>query len=93
MTNTTNYSALQDCIDAYMVRTGKHCIDEMEANSELARKGLMSDDEEHPGEPLRQLLSRLRDSNLLPRNIKHRFGSWSIRNSHATQTRQLIFLF
>lgn len=92
MTNE-NYSNLQHCLDDYMERSGKQVINEMEANSELARCGLMEDDQAEPGRPLRELLARLRDSNLLPRNIKQSFGAWVIKNSRSLQVRQQIFLF
>jgi hypothetical protein len=72
---------------------GKKEIDEMEANSELARQGLLEDDQAHPGRPLRELLSRLRDSNMLPRNVKQVFGAWKIKHSRALQMRQQIFMF
>lgn len=93
MANLNVLTKLQACIDDYLVRTGKQQINEMEANSELARQGLMADDEKQPGEPLRQLLAMLRDTNLLPRNIRQNLGSWRIRNSHAFQTRQQIAFF
>ena len=77
------YSKLQHCLDSYMELRGKKEIDEMEANSELARQGLLEDDQAHPGRPLRELLSRLRDSNLLPRNVKQVFGAWKIKHSEV----------
>lgn len=87
------FSVIQDCIDSYMQRMGKREINEMEANSELARQGLLADDERNPGEPLRQLLTNLRDSNLLPRNIRQRFGAWRISNSHTYQSLQQVLNF
>lgn len=87
------FSVIQDCIDSYMQRMGKHEIGEIEANSVLARQGLLVDDERNPGEPLRQVLTNLRDSNLLPRNIRQRFGAWHIRNSHALQSMQQVLNF
>lgn len=92
MTNV-NYTQMQHCIDDYMERRGKHEINEMEANSVLAGEGLMDDDQAQPGRPLRELLSRLRDSNLLPKNIRQTLGAWKIHNSRAFQFRQQIFLF
>ena len=71
----------QDCLDKYMMRTGKHEINDMEANTELARAGLLEDDPPHPGRPLREILAALRDSNHLPQNIKHLYGQWNIRLS------------
>ena len=90
---TENIKQLQHCLDDYLERHGKHVIDEIEANSELSRQGLMEDDPSQPGRPLRELLSHLRDSNLLPRNIRQSFGSWFIRNSRLFQVRQQVFLF
>jgi hypothetical protein len=90
---TDKLNEWQHCIDEYMERQGKHAIDEIEASSELARQGLMEDDQTQPGRPLREFFARLRDSNLLPRNIRQSFGSWVIRNSRAFQVRQQIFLF
>ena len=87
------YSKLQHCLDSYMELRGKKEIDEMEANSELARQGLLEDDQAHPGRPLRELLAHLRDSNLLPRNVKQVFGAWKIKHSRALQMRQQIFMF
>jgi len=87
------YSKLQHCLDSYMELRGKKEIDEMEANSELARQGLLEDDQAHPGRPLRELLAYLRDSNLLPRNVKQVFGAWKIKHSRALQMRQQIFMF
>lgn len=81
------------CLDDYMEQQGKHVINEMEANSELARQGLLEDDMEHPGRPLRELLAKLRDSNLLPRNIRQTLGAWFIKNSRATQVRQQFYFF
>ena len=62
MTKKVEMQALQDCLDEYMTQTGKHEIDEMEANSALARAGLLADEEPSPGRPLREILIRLRDS-------------------------------
>jgi len=90
---TENYQQLLHCIDEYMERRGKHEIDEMEANSELERQGLLADDQREPGRPLREFLVKLRDANLLPRNIKQSMGSWRIKNSRAFQVRQQIFFF
>ena len=56
-------------------------INEIEANNELARNGLMEDDQSRPGRPLREYLSSLRDTNLLPQNIKQLQGLWRIKHS------------
>ena len=41
----------------------------------------MNDDQTHPGKPLRELLVKLRDSNLLPQNVRQMNGLWTIRHS------------
>lgn len=78
------------CLDEYMIHAGKHEIDEMEANRELARVGVLQDEASHPGEPLRQLLTKMRDANSLPQNIKQRYGAWKIKISGTMATRQTI---
>ena len=74
MDKTNDLQTLQECLDEYMIRTGRHEIDEIEANSALARAGLLSDEDQHPGRPLRDILARLRDSNHLPQNIRQIYG-------------------
>ena len=64
-----------------MLKMGKVEINEIEANNELARAGLMEDDQSRPGRPLREYLSSLRDTNLLPQNIKQLQGMWKIKHS------------
>ena len=76
-----NLSIIQGCIDNYMLKIGKVEINEIEANSALARAGLMDDDQSRPGRPLREYLCSLRDTNLLPQNIKQLQGLWRIRHS------------
>ena len=76
-----NLSIIQGCLDNYMLKIGKVEINEIEANSELARAGLMDDDQSRPGRPLREYLCSLRDTNLLPHNIKQLQGLWRIRHS------------
>lgn len=93
MTKKVEMQALQDCLDEYMTQTGKHEIDEIEANSALARAGLLADEEPSPGRPLREILIRLRDSNLLPQNIKHMYGRWKIRLSRTIAKAPLFFQF
>lgn len=68
-------------LDEYMIRSGKDEINEMEANRELAKVGMLDDEASHPGKPLRDLLVKLRDSNRLPQNIRQRYGAWKIRIS------------
>lgn len=84
---------IQDCLDEYMMRMGKHEINDMEANTELARVGLLEDDQPHPGRPLREFLAALRDSNLLPQNIKHFYGQWKIRISGTIAKMPLFMQF
>lgn len=79
--SNSNVQAIQNCLDTYMVRTGKIEIDDIEANKELARAGILNDDQRTPGQPLRDLLSSLRDANLLPQNIKQLQGLWTIKHS------------
>ena len=79
MDKTNDLQTLQECLDEYMIRTGRHEIDEIEANSALARAGLLSDEDQHPGRPLRDILIRLRDSNHLPQNIRQMYGMWKIK--------------
>ena len=69
MFNSPNVQQIQSCLDAYMMRVGKIEISDIEANHELERAGVMIDDLVYPGEPLRAFLRKLRDSNLLPKNI------------------------
>lgn len=76
-----NLSLIQGCLDDYMSKMGKVEINEIEANNELARNGLMEDDQTRPGRPLREFLSSLRDTNLLPQNIKQFQGLWRIKHS------------
>lgn len=77
----SNVQAIQNCLDAYMTQWGKSEINDIEANKELARAGIMNDDQATPGRPLREFLSSLRDSNLLPQNMKQLQGLWTIRHS------------
>ena len=76
-----NLSLIQGCLDDDMSKMGKVEINEIEANNELARNGLMEDDQTRPGRPLREYLSSLRDTNLLPQNIKQFQGLWRIKHS------------
>lgn len=93
MTDNKTLQKLLHCLDEYMKRTGKHEIDEMEANTELARAGLLNDEDPHPGRPLRELLMRLRDSNHLPENIKQIYGQWKIRISSTIAKAPMFFQF
>jgi hypothetical protein len=93
MTENVEIKALQECLDEYMTQTGRHEIDDIEANSALARAGLLEDDTPSPGKPLREILARLRDNNLLPQNIKHMYGRWKIRLSRTIAKAPLFFQF
>ncbi len=44
-----NLQLIQGCLDDYMSKLGKVEINEIEANNELARVGLLKDDQRHPG--------------------------------------------
>lgn len=81
------------CLDEYMIRQGKNEIDEMEANHELERMGMLEDEKENPGRPLRVILRKLRDTNLLPCNIHQIYGSWRIRKSKTISRQEIICLF
>lgn len=74
-------STIQHCLDKYMLDRGKTEIGEIEANMELERAGVLTDSKPNPGRPLREMLRNLRDTNLLPQNIKQKYGSWIIRLS------------
>lgn len=81
MVDFNNFSAILSCLDDYMVNKGKKEIDDMEANMELARAGLLKDSQPSPGSPLRDLLMKMRDANLLPQNIRQTYGMWKIKLS------------
>ena len=93
MDNAENLKTLQECLDEYMIRTGRHEIDEIEANSALAHAGLLNDEDQHPGRPLRDILVRLRDSNHLPQNIRQIYGLWKIKLSRTIMKYPLILQF
>lgn len=76
-----NVQSIQNCLDDYMVKKGKSEIDDIEANKELARAGLMKDDQAAPGQTLRDFLCYLRDANILPQNFKQIQGLWTIKHS------------
>ena len=88
-----NLSIIQGCLDNYMLKIGKVEINEIEANSALARAGLMDDDQSRPGRPLREYLCSLRDTNLLPQNIKQLPGLWRIRHSKTVMKELQILQF
>lgn len=81
MIDLKKFSAIQTCLDEYMSHIGKNEINDMEANRELARAGLLDDSQPYPGKPLRNLLAGLRDFNLLPPNIRQKYGTWVIKLS------------
>lgn len=93
MSNTLNVQVVQRCLDAYMVKKGKLEINEIEANQELARTRILSDDTASPGKPLREMLAKLRDANLLPQNIRQLSGSWKIKHSKTIEKLITIFQF
>ena len=78
-----NLQTIQKCLDDYMSKKGKTSIGDIEANMALAVAGVMNDDQAHPGRPLRELLRKLRDTNVLPQNVKQLYGSWTINHSKA----------
>lgn len=77
-------------LDEYMILSGKEEINEMEANRELAKAGVLADEARHPGQPLRDILSELRDTNSLPQNIRQRYGAWKIKISGTVAKRPTI---
>lgn len=81
MVDFKKFSAILSCLDEYMLLKGKKEINDMEANMELERVGLLNDSQPNPGSPLRNLLTSLRDSNLLPQNIRQAYGAWKIKLS------------
>lgn len=83
MFNNSNVQRIQHCLDAYMQRIGRAEINEIEANHELERVGVLADDLRHPGNPLREELCRLRDANALPQNMRQQYGSWKIKHSKS----------
>ncbi len=93
MVDFKKFSAIQTCLDEYMSLIGKNEINDMEANRELARVGLLNDSQPNPGKPLRNLLAGLRDSNLLPQNIRQIYGTWVIKLSTTIAKLPLINQF
>ncbi len=86
-------TAILTCLDAYMLSKGKSIIGDMEANCELARAGLLKDSQPNPGEPLRNLLTKWRDTDILPNNIRQEYGSWFIKQSTSVIKSPLIDQF
>ena len=80
MTNL-NLKTIQKCLDDYMLRKGKTEIGDIEANQVLAVAGVINDDQAHTGRPLREILRKLRDTNLLPQNVRQFQGLWTIKHS------------
>lgn len=93
MTDTEKIKNAVRYLDEYMTKQGKEEINEMEANRELARGGLLDDEISSPGRPLRNILRKLRDANLLPDNIRQICGSWKITKSSTISRQEIICLF
>lgn len=93
MVDFKNFSAILSCLDDYMVLKGKKEINDMEANRELARVGLLKDSQPNPGSPLRDLLIKMRDSNILPQNIRQVYGTWTIKLSKTIAKLPLVNQF
>ncbi|MBQ4633613.1 MAG: hypothetical protein IJB46_09775 [Prevotella sp.] len=93
MITKENLREMVECLDCYMLAMGKREIDEMEANRELEQAGLMSDDKEHPGRPLREALDSLRDNDMLPQNVSKCRGLWIVHLSATMATWQIIVQF
>ena len=95
MTNYLNFNlgAIINDLDDYMLSTGRLEIDCIEANRVLDRKGLLKDDQTHPGRPLEALLGRLRDLTLLPQSVRQLYGTWRIRHSKTIAKVRMIFQY
>lgn len=93
MKNIDTLLKVTRCLDTYMARIGKKEICDIEANRELARAGVMKDENSNPGEPLRRLLTLLRDTNRLPENIRQIYGIWHIKLSGIMAKKPLIDQF
>lgn len=93
MFNKSNVQSIQHCLDEYLQRIGKVEINEIEANHELERAGVLADDQRHPGTPLREELCRLRDANVLPQNMRQLYGSWKIKHSKSIMKMMQIVQF
>lgn len=93
MTDTEKIKTAVLCLDKYMINQGKEEIDEIEANRELERAGILSDEISNPGRPLRKILRKLRDTNLLPQNIIQIYGSWKIKISTTITRNEIIYQF
>ena len=93
MVSTERFQKFVRCIDEYMIHNGKKEINEMEANRELSKAGILKDEVSHPGKPLREVLCELRDANKLPGNISQRYGSWRIKVSSTLVKGETICSF
>lgn len=93
MVDTKVFTAVQSCLDNYMLSKGKTEISDIEANMELARAGVLHDSQPNPGRPLREMLASLRDTNLLPQNFRQRYGSWVIKLSSTMARTQMVNQF
>ena len=93
MVDFKNFSAILSCLDDYMVLKGKKEINDMEANRELDRAGLLKDSQPNPGSPWRDLLIKMRDSNILPQNIRQAYGTWTIKLSKTMAKLPLVNQF
>ena len=74
-----------------MLRVGNIEICDLEDNHELERAVVLLDDIVYTGEPLRAFLRKLRDSNLLPKNIRQQNSVWAIKHSKLNAKMQMIF--
>ena len=57
-TTRENISGVIKVLDEYMIRSGKEEINEMEANRELAKAGLLADEQAHPGKTTQRMASQ-----------------------------------
>ena len=93
MTDTEKMKTAVLCLDKYMIDQGKEEIDEIEANRELEGAGSLGDEIANPGRPLRKILTKLRDTNLLPHNVRQIYGSWKIKISTTITRHEIIYQF
>lgn len=93
MVDKNTFSTIQRCLDKYMLDKGKTEIGDIEANRELERKGLLTDSNPNPGKPLREMLKSLRDTDLLPQNIRQKYGTWRIKLSSTMARMPMINQF
>ncbi len=66
-----NINDIIQCLDNYMINNGLTSIDAPKANAVLARNGLLGDNCQRPGKPLRDLLRTGRLPHAYPSRAGH----------------------